>query len=160
MDFFTRYLNAIEAAMVAMLRLLGVFVGDSWVRPLYGVLQLEKAPSYAETLRKIEVAKGHLSEAAAAVDTIKAEFNAERDALDSLILDLRAKRDEIQRLQDELIETRNLLTHDKEKLRAALGLDARWGRITGFVAGVVASLLATLLWEYAPRAWNYATQLL
>jgi hypothetical protein len=148
----TTYIDVVDSVLgliARWLRLrLGIRIGP-FVVEFKGVAKA----GYQETLQKISTAQSHLAQAVESIDSIKSEFTAEKSRLDTLLKEIQAKKLEYERAASELETARDLLGKDKAQLRSALGLDERRGRVSGFVAGVLASLLASVIWAKGPEAW-------
>ena len=112
-----------------------------------------------ETLKKVEKAQEHLTEAIESIDVIREQVVAERQELDSLLAEVQRKREQYKETTNDLEATQDLLKQDQEKLRVALGINSPREKIIGFVSGVVASTVATALWVNGPKLWALFTSL-
>ena len=102
--------------------------------------------AYEATFKKIAEAQESLSEGVAALDSLKADYGAERDRLTKLMDDVKKKREECQTANQDLVLTQDILKEDRDRLKRILGVDDTRSKIIGFVSGVLASLIAAGLW--------------
>ena len=148
------YVGIVDYALGSVLRWLGRRLGVIRLGPFLLEFKDPAKATYEETLHKISDAQKHLSQAVESIDVIRSEFTSEKSRLDSLLEEIGAKRQEYAKAAAELDTARDLLAKDKGRLRSALGLDERRGRVSGFVAGVFASLVASFLWTEWADLWK------
>lgn len=144
------YISLVDNLLGSLLRQVAKSFGVIRIGPFVVELRSPTKANYADTLRKIAAAQEHLGSATESIDAMKSEFSTEKQRLDKLLKEITEKRSEYEAAAAELDTARELLGKDRGQLRSVLGLDERRGRISGFVAGVVASLLATALWTQGP----------
>ena len=48
----------------------------------------------------------------------------------------------------DLKDAKQLLNQDQEKLRKVLGINSKREKIIGFISGIIASLIAALIWKF------------
>lgn len=148
------YIDVVDNILGLIVRWLGLRLDVIRIGPFAVEFKAASKATYEETLQKISTAQTHLTQAVESIDSIRAEFTAEKSRLDSLLKEIQAKKLEYERAAGELETARDLLGKDKAQLKSALGLDERRGRVSGFVAGVLASLLASFIWAKGPEMWE------
>jgi DNA repair exonuclease SbcCD ATPase subunit len=149
------YIDGVEFILRILRKALSKYLRVIRVGPVELELKGATARSYDETFRKISEAKQHLSEAVESLDSLKAQYADENNRLGSLLHDVKQKRSEYETASQELRLTKDLLAKDRDALRKALGIDERRGKIAGFVGGVAASLVATVVWVWLPHLWLF-----
>jgi hypothetical protein len=148
------FVGIVDYLLGFTLRWLGRRLGVVRLGPFVVDFKGAARTTYDETLQKISAAQAHLSQAVESIDSIRTEFTAEKSRLDALLEEIKARRQEYEQAAADLETARDLLGKDKNRLRSALGLDERRGRLSGFVAGVLASLMASFLWAKGPELWK------
>lgn len=108
-----------------------------------------------ETLQKVEIAQEHLTDAIEAIDVIREQVVSERKQLDILLAEVEKKRTQYNEATNDLQTTQQLLNQDQEKLRTALGVNSSREKIIGFLSGIVASIIATVIWVLGSKVWSY-----
>lgn len=111
------------------------------------------------TLKKVEAAQEHLTDALESIDVIREEVIGEKTKLDTLLAEVAAKRQEYEEASLDLETTQNLLNQDQDKLRSALGVNSSRERIIGFISGIVASVIATAICVGLTKLWPLIKQL-
>jgi chromosome segregation ATPase len=112
-----------------------------------------------DTLKKVEVAQEHLTDAIESIDVIREQVVAEKGQLDTLLAEVASKRLEYKETSSDLKATQNLLNQDQRKLRTALGVNSSREKIVGFVSGIVASIIATAIWVSGSTIWPFILNL-
>lgn len=127
------------------IRFRGVRIG-----PLEFELKKGVDSPFEKTLEKIELTKDYLSEAIGAIENLKSEVLDKKRELEDVISSLNLKNKEKEALREEYNLSKRLLAEESEKLKAVLGLyeikESRTGKVVGFIGGVLASLVASLLY--------------
>lgn len=144
------YISLVDNLLGSVLRQVAKGFGVVRIGPFVVEFRSPTKANYADTLKKIAAAQEHLESATESIDAMKSDFSTEKERLDQLLAEITEKRSEYETAAAELDTARELLGKDLGQLRSVLGLDERRGRISGFVAGVLASLLATALWTQGP----------
>ncbi|BAV45323.1 Uncharacterized protein MLTONO_0420 [Mesorhizobium loti] len=107
-----------------------------------------------ERLRKIEVARSNLQEALEAVDELKDEAQRNQEALADLSLKLDQREREKGELDAKLSELRTLTDISATTLQSVFRVPSRasiWAeRLIGFVIGVGASVVASMIYVRLP----------
>lgn len=111
-----------------------------------------------DTLHKVEKAQEHLTDAVEAIGIIKNQAIKEKDQLDNLLAEVQQKRQQYEDVKEDLNLTKDLLNKNKDKLKAALGINSTRDRLMGFISGVIASVLATAIWVFGSKIWFYLTK--
>ena len=101
-----------------------------------------------ETLKKVETAQEHLTDAIEAIDVIREQVISERTQLDTLLSEVEHKKVQYKEATSDLKDTQQLLNQDQEKLRTVLGINSKREKIIGFISGIIASLIAALIWKF------------
>jgi len=101
-----------------------------------------------ETLKKVETAQEHLTDAIEAIDIIHEQVISERTQLDTLLSEVEHKKVQYKEATSDLKDTQQLLNQDQEKLRTVLGINSKREKIIGFISGIIASLIAALIWKF------------
>jgi len=101
-----------------------------------------------ETLKKVETAQEHLTDAIEAIDVIREQVISERTQLDTFLSEVEHKKVQYKEATSDLKDTQQLLNQDQEKLRTALGINSKREKIIGFISGIIASLIAALIWKF------------
>lgn len=159
-ELFTEIISIYIQIIERFARLLfgdAIFKIDVW--PFSPGLGSSSENSYSTTLKKLDAAKQHMTEAVQALDALRGEYSEESTRLDGLISSVQEKKREYDQTKESLAETRGLLAKDQSALREALGINDRRSKIVGFVSGVFASLLATVLWFSVPYLFNWSLKL-
>ena len=149
-DLLFNYINAIES----LLRWLSQRIRVLRFGPLEIELRRKAETEFNATFQKIEKARENLTEAVTALDDLRDRYADEQERLTNLLNDVKQKRAEYDKATGDLTKTRELLRADQETLRRVLGINDRRSKIIGFVSGVLASLIATLLWFAGFKIWN------
>jgi chromosome segregation ATPase len=149
-DLLFNYINAIES----LLRWLSQRIRVLRFGPLEIELRRKAETEFDATFQKIEKARENLTEAVTALDDLRDRYADEQERLTNLLNDVKQKRAEYAKATGDLTKTRELLRADQETLRRVLGINDRRSKIIGFVSGVLASLIATLLWFGGSKIWN------
>lgn len=108
-----------------------------------------------ETLKKVETAQEHLTDAIEAIDVIREQVVTERSQLDTLLSEVEQKKIQYKEATSDLKHTQQLLNQDQEKLRNALGINSSREKIIGFISGVIASLIAAIIWKFGGMAIEF-----
>ena len=101
-----------------------------------------------ETLTKVETAQEHLTDAIVSIDIIRKQVILERTQLDTLLLEVENKKAQYNEASKDLKDAKQLLNQDQEKLRKVLGINSKREKIIGFISGIIASLIAALIWKF------------
>ena len=101
-----------------------------------------------ETLTKVQTAQEHLTDAIEAIDIIRKQVILERTQLDTLLLEVENKKAQYNEASKDLKDAKQLLNQDQEKLRKVLGINSKREKIIGFISGIIASLIAALIWKF------------
>ena len=72
----------------------------------------------------------------------------ERTQLDTLLLEVEHKKAQYNEASKDLKDAKQLLNQDQEKLRKVLGINSKREKIIGFISGIIASLIAALIWKF------------
>lgn len=112
-----------------------------------------------ETLQKVEAAQEHLTDAIEAIDIIRDQVVSERSQLDVLLNEVEQKKTQYKEATSDLKTTKELLNHDQEKLRTALGVNSSREKIIGFLSGIIASVLATAIWVFGSKLWEWVSSM-
>ncbi len=153
MRLLFNYIDGIDAFAGVFAKLLKRYFKKIRLGPFEFQLRQETAESYETTFKKIEAAQRNLAEAVEALDSLKVEYLDENKRLGKLLDDVKKKREEYHDATRELDVIKNLTSEEREQLRRSLGFNDRRSKIVGFIAGVLASLIATGLWVGIPKLW-------
>ena len=96
----------------------------------------------------METAQEHLTDAIEAIDIIRKQVILERTQLDTLLLEVEHKKAQYNEASKDLKDAKQLLNQDQEKLRKVLGINSKREKIIGFISGIIASLIAALIWKF------------
>jgi len=123
---------------------------------------LGKPPETSDPTAKLEAAAENVREALTALVEIKSVYLAEESRLNELLTSLREKQSELARLQASHEAAERLRQEDAHALRNVLGINelegaVRSGKIAGFITGVLASLLASLI--FLGGQWFYENKI-
>ena len=112
-----------------------------------------------ERIAKIDAARSNLAEAISAIDELKAAANSNKADLESALERLgqtQAKHDDAKR---ELELVRQVASSDVETFQRLAGVPSKSQiakeRALGFVFGVLASLIASVVWWLLTKYWPY-----
>jgi hypothetical protein len=151
----SKYVDLVEVA----LKLLSRVFRSVRVGPFGFELRTEVEDEFGQTLEKIAKAQQNLAEAISAIDEVKTKYVDENQRLEEVVQQVRAKRAEYQQARLDLTTARALLAQDRETLRRSLGINDRRSKVVGFISGVLASLVAAVIWVAAPSLWKLLTLL-
>lgn len=106
--------------------------------------------SIDERLNKFDDIKTYLMEAAAAVEDLKTQAEENKAAKERLLADLSVLQENQRQVQEETRAISEATKADVEAFRKLAGIpsenEIKKNRIWGFIGGVVASLVAAVIW--------------
>jgi hypothetical protein len=108
---------------------------------------------------KLNAASKHLRDALGAIEQMRVVYDREEERLTNLIADLNEKREQLGKLAKDHEVAAKLRNQDVEAVRSVLGIGEieraiRGGKIAGFVTGVLASILASIIFLGAQRFYD------
>ena len=154
MNLLFGYIDLLDSVAKYMSKLLGKYFKVIRIGPIELKLRPDAGESYERTFKKIEAAQNNLSQAVEAIDNLKIEYTNESKRLEKLLQDVKKKREEYQNTSQELNFLQRLTNGEREQLRRSLGINEKRSKVIGFVAGVLASLIASGLWLGVPKLWD------
>jgi septal ring factor EnvC (AmiA/AmiB activator) len=155
MSMIVSYIDSIELIIKVFQKLIRRNLKSIRVGPIEIELKKSVDNSYNATLKKINDAQTHFSEAIEAIELLKTEYLEENERFGNLMNELKTKKAEYEKTSNELDLTKNMLQKDQEALKKVLGIDERRLKIAGFLSGVIASIVATAIWVYGPKIWKW-----
>lgn len=110
--------------------------------------------SLDERVQRIDLARAHLISGLSAIDELKEEAETSAQKVEELNARLEYLATEKETADLELCEIRKIASSDLGTFQKIAGVPSRGQiakeRLVGFVLGLIASLLATVLWEQWP----------
>lgn len=98
-----------------------------------------------ERIRKIEIAKENLQDALEAINSLSLTADENKRQLREALDDLDQAENKRASLENELAQIRQIATADVATFRKLAGISPIRDQIVGFVAGIIASIVASLL---------------
>ena len=112
---------------------------------------LQEVGSVDERIKYIDQARENLFAALAAVDELKDSAEQNKKELQIALDQISKARSDKTEAENELQNVRKIAQVDVNTFKTLAGIPSRkqiaWERLIGFVLGVAASLIATLLWS-------------
>jgi len=155
MDMMFAYIDSIETILKLIQKLIGRHFKTIRIGPLELELRGQSTRTFEETFQKLNSAQKHLTDAVESLDTLRAQYIEENDRLTRLLEQVNTKKAEYDKTSNDLSLTKDLLQKDQDTLKRVLGVNERRAKIAGFISGVLASLLATVIWVYGPKVWPW-----
>ncbi len=151
-----------------MLNKIAVILVRLWTTPVfrYGVKNgklyaqvlpaLEPEKSIDDRIKRIDEAREHLISGLSGIDELKQEAKVNKQEIEELRARLKYLTSEKESAGLELKEIRKVTASDINAFQKLAGVPSRIQiakeRFVGFILGLVASLLATIIWEWWPVA--------
>ena len=159
MSMIVSYIDSIELIIKVLQKIIRRNLKSIRLGPIELELKKSVDNSYNATLKKINDAQAHFSDAIEAIEILKSEYLEENERLNDIMNEVKKKKSEYEKTSNELDLTKDMLQKDQEALKKVLGIDERRSKIAGFLSGVIASIFATAIWVYGPKIWKWIVTL-
>lgn len=120
--------------------------------------------SIDDRIKKIEIAKQNLIDGLSAIEELKKEAEINKKEAESALLQIESLRAHKSNLEDEISRVKQIITTDVTTFKMVAGIPSdkqiRKERITGFISGVIASVVATGIVSLIILIFNNWTQII
>jgi len=112
-------------------------------------------PSIDERINKLDETRKNLLESLEVVDELKKDAHSSKQQLEEALAQLELARTEHTSKQQEIENLRQIARSDIASFRQMAGVPNMWlERLVGFVGGIVASLIASILWYFGAKLFE------